>query len=358
MKKPASQVELPEASDSDTTPVVPSGSPQPQSGGNRVRLLVSACLLGEQVRYDGQHKYDANGTVQCWGSRFTFMAILQQIILASSSGMPSRLVATLTLTVALLFGHACGGSSAQSKLLDAAPDAAGGAATGGNIGGGGGAASGGISGTGGTSAGTGGANTGGATATGGATSSAASGGSVGTGGMVGTGGTLATGGTVGAGGAHPTGGTVGTGGTLATGGAGGTGVDSGSSNSCTCTAARTTLECFCAKYSCPERLGYFLPGGGAAGVYGTMEEYADCDLVLVTTPTGHAPDRYVFGRSTQRLVGARYSSDVIEACPWDPDAGAFRVLTAGQFPESTCVRSACQKGILPEVSGTCADAGI
>lgn len=59
MKKTASHVELPETSDSDPSPAAPSKNPTTQAGGNRVRLLVSACLLGEQVRYDGQHKYDA-----------------------------------------------------------------------------------------------------------------------------------------------------------------------------------------------------------------------------------------------------------------------------------------------------------
>ncbi len=48
---------LPSASDSDGAASSPA---RPASGaaGSRVRLLVSACLLGEKVRYDGQHKRD------------------------------------------------------------------------------------------------------------------------------------------------------------------------------------------------------------------------------------------------------------------------------------------------------------
>jgi uncharacterized protein YbgA (DUF1722 family)/uncharacterized protein YbbK (DUF523 family) len=81
MKKPASHVELPEASDSDPTPVAP--SPLPQAGGSRVRLLVSACLLGEQVRYDGQHKYDAY-LVESLGRFVDWVRVCPE----SDSGMP------------------------------------------------------------------------------------------------------------------------------------------------------------------------------------------------------------------------------------------------------------------------------
>lgn len=49
---------LPRASDSDEAPSAPPPGPRP-AAASPVRLLVSACLLGEKVRYDGQHKYDA-----------------------------------------------------------------------------------------------------------------------------------------------------------------------------------------------------------------------------------------------------------------------------------------------------------
>lgn len=49
---------LPEASDSDERPAPPGAGPRSVAGAGRVRLLVSACLLGDKVRYDGQHKFD------------------------------------------------------------------------------------------------------------------------------------------------------------------------------------------------------------------------------------------------------------------------------------------------------------
>lgn len=47
---------LPIVSDSDVTGLSARRPPDPVTNG--VRLLVSACLLGQRVRYDGQHKYD------------------------------------------------------------------------------------------------------------------------------------------------------------------------------------------------------------------------------------------------------------------------------------------------------------
>lgn len=49
---------LPVASDSDAPVSPPAIGARPQATQSRVRLLVSACLLGDKVRYDGQHKYD------------------------------------------------------------------------------------------------------------------------------------------------------------------------------------------------------------------------------------------------------------------------------------------------------------
>lgn len=47
---------MPEKSDSDAT--TDSEPARQAARAGRIRLLVSACLLGERVRYDGQHKYD------------------------------------------------------------------------------------------------------------------------------------------------------------------------------------------------------------------------------------------------------------------------------------------------------------
>jgi uncharacterized protein YbgA (DUF1722 family)/uncharacterized protein YbbK (DUF523 family) len=49
---------LPVGSDSDALPSSPAPGVARVGVSSRVRLLVSACLLGEKVRYDGQHKYD------------------------------------------------------------------------------------------------------------------------------------------------------------------------------------------------------------------------------------------------------------------------------------------------------------
>ncbi len=58
MRQRPSEPTLPLTSDSDETFVPdPAASPAGPTTG-RLQLLVSACLLGQQVRYDGQHKYD------------------------------------------------------------------------------------------------------------------------------------------------------------------------------------------------------------------------------------------------------------------------------------------------------------
>ena len=84
MKKKRSHFRLPEASDADPSPVAPLVDTKAQAGGNRVRLLVSACLLGEQARYDGQHKYDAY-LVESLGRFVDWVRVCPE----SDSGMPT-----------------------------------------------------------------------------------------------------------------------------------------------------------------------------------------------------------------------------------------------------------------------------
>lgn len=74
---------LPEASDSDPTDGRSSKSGPALGSGSRVRLLVSACLLGEEVRYDGQHKYDPY-LVESLGRFVDFERVCPE----SDSGMP------------------------------------------------------------------------------------------------------------------------------------------------------------------------------------------------------------------------------------------------------------------------------
>jgi len=75
---------LPEASDSDATALQPTSAPEPAGAKSHVRLLVSACLLGEQVRYDGQHKY-SSFLVETLG-RFVDW---ERVCPESDSGMPT-----------------------------------------------------------------------------------------------------------------------------------------------------------------------------------------------------------------------------------------------------------------------------
>jgi uncharacterized protein YbgA (DUF1722 family)/uncharacterized protein YbbK (DUF523 family) len=49
---------LPVESDSDATALSPRAAPAAATDAGGIRLLVSACLLGDKVRYDGQHKYN------------------------------------------------------------------------------------------------------------------------------------------------------------------------------------------------------------------------------------------------------------------------------------------------------------
>jgi len=84
MTTPASHENLPETSDSDPTPVASPGTPKPGAKGNQIRLLVSACLLGEQVRYDGGHKHDAY-LVEDLGRFVDWVRVCPE----SDSGMPT-----------------------------------------------------------------------------------------------------------------------------------------------------------------------------------------------------------------------------------------------------------------------------
>ncbi|MGC4113164.1 MAG: DUF523 and DUF1722 domain-containing protein [Myxococcales bacterium] len=74
---------LPPQSDSDAALPVRPLEPAP-AGGSRLRLLVSACLLGENVRYDGQHKY-APFLVETLGRFVEFVRVCPEV----DCGMPT-----------------------------------------------------------------------------------------------------------------------------------------------------------------------------------------------------------------------------------------------------------------------------
>jgi hypothetical protein len=269
------------------------------------------------------------------------------------SHLPTRIC--LFFLGALLAGHGCGGTGTATKQ-DSAAGTGGAQATGGTLASGGTTAAGGATGSGRTTGnpGTGGSNprTGGA-ASGGAVSATSSGGTrAGTGGAA-SGGSVSTGGT-----RAGTGGTVGTGGatgTTASGGTTGTAIDGGTTE-CSCAGGQTTWDCLCTITSCSLTLSTFTTDAGAGGNYSTLEEYASCNLVVVRIATSMSGRKYVFDRTTGVLVGRTIESDVLEPCPFGPDGGSYRTLSAGQFPDSTCVRSQCINGALPAIS-PCPDGG-
>ena len=208
--------------------------------------------------------------------------------------------------------------------------------------------------------------TGGIAGTGGlGTGGPGSGGIVGSGGgsgPVGTGGFKATGGITGVGGSG-SGGSVGVGGNQGglggslTGGAGGTSaLDANNTTACTCSAGTTSFDCFCTIHSCTLTLSYFTPDAGTGAAYATLEEYANCNLIVVDNSTSTPGATYVFDRTTGSMVGATSYSDVVERCPFGQDSSTFRSLSAGRFPDASCVRSNCVNGVNP-ARQKCTDAG-
>jgi hypothetical protein len=149
-------------------------------------------------------------------------------------------------------------------------------------------------------------------------------------------------------------GTGGTGGSPGSGGAGGNpgvggstgsgGSRDGGNSSCSCSGM--TLDCFCGVssigYDCVRTLSTFTSSGGSS--YATLEEFADCNLVVVTTNISAGMQLAVYDRSSGQLVGRRYYSDVIERCPFDGTDTGSRAISAGQFPEASCKQTSCIEG--------------
>lgn len=255
-------------------------------------------------------------------------------------------------------GGAAGGGGAMSS---GGMTASGGVASGGVMSSGGtssaagGAASGGLMSGGGTSSAAGGATSGGAMSSGG-TSSAAGGAA--------SGGAMSSGGTSSAAGGVATGGT-GTGGAISTGGTAGTGdagVDvAGTAPSCSCATGTTSWDCYCMAYAsaCATNLGAYYSDAGIGSSVVAIQEYANCNLVVVTTTIMNvAYPQHVYDRTTGLLVGEKKVSDIPTPCPFGADAGSFWSLSAGRFPDSTCVRSKCVLVGSPPPGVSCGDAGI
>jgi|GEM_PF-5515411 len=140
------------------------------------------------------------------------------------------------------------------------------------------------------------------------------------------------------------------GGSSGSGGAGGSGGVTGTSDaqasSCACNGSSMSLDCFCSVggilYPCEPALSTFASPGGSP--YSTLEEFADCDLVVVTTVGSVGTQMSVYENSSGNLVGRRFYSDSIERCPFDGTDTGSRVISAGRFPDPSCVQTSCTEG--------------
>jgi len=283
--------------------------------------------------------------------------------------MRSPFANPVLLTVALLAGYACsnGGKSTLPNSPDGSVGSGGAVGSGGKPAASGGVAAGGVANTGGVSSTGGIASAGGAVGSGGA---AGDGGVMSSGGMatasggVASGGVMSSGGTSSAAGGVATGGT-GTGGAISTGGTAGTGdagVDvAGTAPSCSCATGTTSWDCYCMAYAsaCATNLGAYYSDAGIGSSVVAIQEYANCNLVVITTfDSSYAFLRHVYDQTTGLPVGDQTGSDTPTACPFG--AGTFWTLSAGRFPDSTCVRSKCVlvAGKTPPPGVSCGDAGI
>ena len=282
--------------------------------------------------------------------------------------MRSPFANPVLLTVALLAGYACsnGGKSTLPNSPDGSVGSGGAVGSGGKPAASGGVAAGGVTNTGGVSSTGGIASAGGAVGSGGA---AGDGGVMSSGGMatasggVASGGVMSSGGTSSAAGGVATGGT-GTGGAISTGGTAGTGdagVDvAGTAPSCSCATGTTSWDCYCMAYAsaCATNLGAYYSDAGIGSNIAAIQEYANCNLVVVTTTIMNvAYPQHVYDRTTGLLVGEKKVSDIPTPCPFGADAGSFWSLSAGRFPDSTCVRSKCVLVGSPPPDVSCGDAG-
>jgi len=143
------------------------------------------------------------------------------------------------------------------------------------------------------------------------------------------------------------GGSSGSGGSGGAGGAGGViGNSDAQASTCSCDGGSMTLDCFCSAggvpYGCEGSLSTFTSPGGSP--YSTIEEFADCDLVVVTNVTSFGMQRSVYEQSSGELVGRRYYSDSNERCPFDGTDTGARVISAGRYPDSSCKQTSCIEG--------------
>jgi hypothetical protein len=111
--------------------------------------------------------------------------------------------------------------------------------------------------------------------------------------------------------------------------------------------------------ACATNLGAYYSDAGIGSNIAAIQEYANCNLVVVTTTIMNvAYPQHVYDRTTGLLVGEKKVSDIPTPCPFGADAGSFWSLSAGRFPDSTCVRSKCVLVGSPPPGVSCGDAGI
>jgi hypothetical protein len=102
--------------------------------------------------------------------------------------------------------------------------------------------------------------------------------------------------------------------------------------------ATVSLACFCDGTfgSCP---GYDAELANCSGTFPGMarlEEYAGCNLAVISSPGGYTGRQYVYDLATHQIVGARRWSDVAELTCGTGHAFGYN---AGVFPAASCERT-------------------
>ena len=70
---------------------------------NRVKIGISACLLGERVRYDGGHQLDRS-LIGVLGKFFTFVPVCPEVGCGLSTPREAMRLITLRLTTGMIPG--------------------------------------------------------------------------------------------------------------------------------------------------------------------------------------------------------------------------------------------------------------
>jgi hypothetical protein len=126
--------------------------------------------------------------------------------------------------------------------------------------------------------------------------------------------------------------------------------------SCTCSAGTVAWDCYCSSHDCNRSLNPYVLEAGTKKDCAFILEYADCGFNVVFPTSTNLDLREVYARNTWSLVGEVVTVPAGSSCPAAPDGAAQGTLTAGQFPDASCVVSRCLQGRLADACGG-ADAG-